>query len=84
MSNGGDKCNGFIGLAPDSDNTPPSYVTALKNAGKITDAQMTFVYPKQNKWDNSTEPSYITFGGMPDGVVVNNTSYKHPVVKKDK
>ena len=43
---------------------------------------MTFVYPKQNKYDNSTEAAYIQFGATPDGVINGNT-VTHSVVKKE-
>lgn len=34
--------NGILGLAPDQDGAPPSFVKAMKTAGLIDSAKMTF------------------------------------------
>jgi hypothetical protein len=56
------KTSGILGLAPQSDGSPPSLAQALKSAGLISDAEATL-------WlsNNSTESS-LTFGAEPAGV----------------
>lgn len=55
--------NGIIGLAPDQDGAPPSFVKSMKDASLITDAKMCF-WLQEYSVDTM---SSVTFGGTPDG-----------------
>ena len=57
--------NGILGISPTNfTGEGPSYLQALKQAGKIDQAIVSFSLGHNSTYDNEVVPSYVIFGGI--------------------